>query len=290
MDKRLLVTVSEDGSALKGVRFVRDFFSRREALSLTLFYTAPKPRMVWVDGEFFQAAEEYDLALCECAEVGQKALDGASGLLLEAGFPRDRVQTRMHMPECSTVRDLLREGDHGEYDAIVLGRRGAGQLQDLVADSVTDRLVDKGMNVPLWICRAPDPERSGVLLCLDWTESCMAMAVHVGRMLADEPRHSVTLLHVPSWGLYSQAACGQLYERARGVLVSCGVEAARIHERHSGAAEAERVILAEARDGGHAVVATGSAAGGGVLQRLFRGSVVRELLARLDGAVLWVGP
>jgi len=50
MERHLLVTISEQQSALCGVRFVGYFFSNKENLKLTLYYTAPRPATIW-DGE-----------------------------------------------------------------------------------------------------------------------------------------------------------------------------------------------------------------------------------------------
>ena len=49
-ERHLLVTVSEQQSALYGVQFVGHFFSNKEGLKITLFYTAPKPPVLW-EGE-----------------------------------------------------------------------------------------------------------------------------------------------------------------------------------------------------------------------------------------------
>ncbi|MBU1002335.1 MAG: universal stress protein [Proteobacteria bacterium] len=287
MGKHLLVTVSEDGSALKGIQFIQGFFEHREALHLTLFYTAPKPRMVWIDGEFFEAMSEFDHTVHQVRKVGRKSLDAALALLAECGFSDGQVNSRLRLREVSTAKDILGEGEKKQYDAIVLGRRGAHRLQELVEASVTEQLLDRQLTVPLWICREPAPGRRNVLLCLDGSEASLRMVDHVGCMLADEPVHGLSLLHVSGNGLFTAASTASIYAQAREILVQNGVDESRINEVHVEPASVSGAIIAEVRAGNYAVVATGSA-GRGPLGRAFLGSVVRDLMARLTGAVLWV--
>lgn len=286
MGKHLLVTVSEDGSALKGIQFIRGFFEHREAMHLTLFYTAPKPRMVWTDGEFFEAMDAFNHTVHQTRKAGRESLKAALELLDELGFHAEQVNPRLRLGDGSTARDILREGEKGQYDAIVLGRRGAQRLQEMVDDSVTEQLLDRRLTAPLWICREPELGRRNVLLCLDGSEASLRMAAHVGEVLADEPGHGVSLLHVPGTILFTFPPA-DIYDQAREILVRNGVDEARISEVRTGPASVSKAIIGEAQAGNFAVVATGSN-GHGALHRVFLGSVVRDLLTRLTGVVLWV--
>ena len=55
MDRHFLIAVSDQKSALHGVRFVSDFFSDKRHVKSTLFYSTPKPAPVFADERSFEA-------------------------------------------------------------------------------------------------------------------------------------------------------------------------------------------------------------------------------------------
>ncbi len=55
MDRRFLITVSEQKSAIYGIRFVADFFSEKHHIKSTLFYSAPKPAAVFENERSLEA-------------------------------------------------------------------------------------------------------------------------------------------------------------------------------------------------------------------------------------------
>lgn len=289
MHKRLLLTVSEDDSALAGVRFVGGFFARREPLALTLLYTSPRPRAVWKEEEFFEAMAAYEQAMRECGRTARLALEQACSVLEELGFESCSADIRLRLPDDCSMRDILRAGGQGGHDAVVLGRRASGQLLELIREGVTDQIVDNSHEVPLWICNAPEVGRTGVLLCLDGSASSLNMATHVARMVVDEPQHGVGLLHVPARNILGRRTASGLRDEARAALVAAGLAEDRITDLTVSPRAAVSGILEQADGGRWAVVATGSPANGGLLRRLLHGSVVRGLLEELSGAVLWVG-
>ncbi|BBD10011.1 universal stress protein [Desulfovibrio ferrophilus] len=289
MEKQLLVTVSEEGCALKGIHFIHDFFEHQGALGLTLFYTAPKPRAVWVEEEFFEAMDEYDRTIRQGKQVGRESLSAARKLLAEYEFPEGQVNTKLHLREVSTAKDILSEGERGGYDAIVLGQRGARRFQEMMDESVTEQVVERQLGAPLWICREPEQGRRNVLLCLDGSDAAFRVAEHVGCILANEPRHNVCLMHVAESGLFAADSTPSIYARARKALQENGVDEARISEVPAVSGAVSAAIIAEARSGNYAVVATGSMERKrSRLRRAIFGSVVRDLMKLLTGAVLWV--
>ena len=55
MDRHFLIAVSDQKSALYGIRFVSDFFSDKHRIKSTLFYSAPKPAAVFEDERSLEA-------------------------------------------------------------------------------------------------------------------------------------------------------------------------------------------------------------------------------------------
>ncbi|MEJ2025767.1 MAG: hypothetical protein P8Y00_12285 [Deltaproteobacteria bacterium] len=77
MEKHLLVTVSEQPSALNGIRFVGRFFSSKEEIKLTLLYIAPRPPAVWEDERTHDRVTQIEQKARQYEAKGRKALEDA---------------------------------------------------------------------------------------------------------------------------------------------------------------------------------------------------------------------
>jgi nucleotide-binding universal stress UspA family protein len=194
MDERhLLVTVSEQESALYGVQFVGHFFSNKQGLKITLFFTAPKPPALWEGERTHESVRDSERQSKEYERQGQKALAAAKKALRTLGFGEEQIATKLVVRQQSKAMDIIREGEQGLYDAVVLGRRGLSWLEQVFDESTSKDLLEKELTFPLWLCRRPDLGRKNILLCMDGSEAAYRMADHVGYMLARDKDHEITL-------------------------------------------------------------------------------------------------
>ncbi|MCJ7687192.1 MAG: universal stress protein, partial [Desulfobacteraceae bacterium] len=200
MEKHLLVTVSEQQSALHGVRFVGHFFSNKKEIKLTLFYTAPRPAAVWGEEQTHESVSQSEQQAKQYEAKGRKALEEAKKVLIKLGFKQEQIGTKFQVRQRAKVNEIIQEGEKGFYDAVVLGRRGLSWLEEALDDSVSKGLLEKRCNFPVWICRRPDLETKNVLLCLDGSETSYRMADHVGFILGEEKSQEVTLFTVEKPG------------------------------------------------------------------------------------------
>jgi nucleotide-binding universal stress UspA family protein len=286
MDRHLLLAVSEDKSALHGLRFVSAFMDNRQGLRLTLFYTAPRPL---ADQERFAAYEEKQEAARQrqrSEAQGRKALAQARQRLLGMGFAEEQVETKFVFRRHSKIMDIILESAQGLYDAVVLGRRGLSWLEATVEDSVTTGLLQQeGLGFPIWICRKPDPERRNVLLCVDGSEASYRMVDHAAFMLGPQ-EHRIT-----AFAVRKAPAPGRdenMREHCLQILAENGFPEERFAVKSVVASKPDRAILEEAHAGRYAVVGVGrTGMGRGMFKSMFMGSVSTTLLKELTGASLW---
>ncbi|MCU0572749.1 MAG: universal stress protein [Syntrophobacteraceae bacterium] len=286
MKRHVLLTVSEDLSALYGVRFTASFVQNKDMMEITLLYVAQGPEGSKSATCPLPADAESGLSENQCAR-GQAALDTARHLLLDKGFGEESIRTKLLNKRFGTVRDIAREAKAGLYDAVVFGRRGYILFEKTLATSVSREMMEHRINFPIWICRMPEENRKGVLVCVDDSEPSMRIADHVGFMLQKEEQHPITLMHA-SAGRRDEADAA--IQKAEQHLKANGIEDRRIRRLVIPSSRVVNVILDELESGRYAVVAVGR--GGsesrGILDKWLMGSVSMKLLETLDKAVLWV--
>lgn len=287
MNRHLLVAVSDNPRAIHGVRFVSSFFTHDCELKLTLFAAFPTGPRVWVEEKSYETLLDAEDTSKKYENQFHHALNAAKAMLTAGGFDGKRINIKC-VPQSSTkVEDILTEGERGLYDAVVLGKRGLARLEQLVEQSVTDEALKRNTTVPLWICRNPDEERSGVLICLDGSDSAYRITDHAGFMLAQEPHHPVTLLHIRNDQAPGHA--DTIFSKARAILLDNGIAGERIDERIMSGGKVAHTILDMAERGGFAAIAVGrTGSGKGLLGRIFMGSVSRELMQGLKSSALWL--
>ena len=286
-ERRLLVTVSGDVAALWGARFVGGFLHRKDEVRLILWHMVPLPPPAGAPdpGLVAEAARRG----AELQEEGEQAVAQAARVLVGLGFPPDRIETKVSLSAGLKIEELLAEAGRGDFDAVVLGRRGLSWYEALFADSLSREMLLLSVATPVWVCREPDYGRTGALLCVDGSAPSLRMVGHVGRVLVGEERHPVTLLRVLRREESGAKGPEEALAEARGELEKAGLPPERIRVLMLSDEDVPRAILREAAEGRHAVVAVGcTGAGRGFLEGIFAGSVSRSLLKHLKGAALWV--
>ena len=285
MQKKLLITVSDNTSYLHGARFVGSFFRNKLQVSATLFYVAPHA------GTAGRARGSAHIKLGNDAagrKRAEEALHAARKMLCDRGFSDDNVTTKLVYREFGTVKDILREAKKGAYDAVVLGRRGYMLFESVFSTSVTKEILDRDIELPIWICRHPEESRRNVLLCVDGSTSSLRMVDHVGFMLQDEGDHSITLFHVDTGEEENTEA---ILAEARKTLMDNWLSGGRIESvvAASPVTGVGNAILEMAQKKAYAAVGVGRV---GIQKGRFKewlvGSRTMKLLETLDKAALWV--
>jgi len=288
MEKHLLITVSEQQSKLYGARFVGNLFSSKKDIKLTLYYTVPRGPQVWTGERDHESVHEAEIQAKKNKNRGHKALRAAQDELMNMGFEEKQIETRLQLRMFSTAKDIIQEGAEGLYDAVVLGRRGLSRLEEAFDESVSKSVLGEKSNFPIWICRKPDPERKGVLVCVDGSEASKRIVDHVGFMLAKEKEHHVTLISVSNSAKKKEDLESVLSD-AKESLVKNGFLPEITKTRVLKDSNVAKAILREADNGRYSAVAVGrTGAGKGILGKIFMGSVSTRLFRELEKSALWL--
>lgn len=125
--------------------------------------------------------------------LGRKYLKEAEERLLRQGFPQERIQTRVK--SASSISSAIREeAERGNYDAIVIGRRGLGSVGTMFFGSTSADLIEKCHRSPLWIVDG-NVSASRFLLAVHSHPSSLMAADHLAFMLKEYPGAEICLYH-----------------------------------------------------------------------------------------------
>lgn len=272
MSRKLLITVSEDDAFLHGVRFVSRFFSPAPDLHLALVLMPPMPGRDHKEPAFLE-----------------KGVLTAEKMFIDRGFEVFSAGVEGGLVQCASLAELAHIAEQGHYDAVVLGRRGAGRLEEYLAQRYQETVFDQNLDFPFWVCREPDLTRSNVLLCVDGSKQGLCAADHVGFMCQHETRHDICVAYLTDPEHRDQRDEELILENAVRMLRVNEIGENRIRTKVLAEHDHAQGILREAEQGGYAVVAVGRAGTGrGMMDRRQFGSVSLRLARTLTKASLWV--
>jgi nucleotide-binding universal stress UspA family protein len=293
MAKHFLVTISNDVENLFGIQFICSFFRAMAECQVTLFHICrlDAPDM---KAELLKMWDGPSDGVQGQLSIGARnSLDQATRLLQNSRMHVDQMITKTVAERGGKVRDILTEGARGLYDAIVLGRRASYTLQWLVerpADEIAQALIrDHTCTLPLWICPQIDPQRRGVLVCLDGSQHAYRAVDHVGYILSGQDHQPVTLLQVTSVPVGGDEA---VFARAVDILHRHGIGDERIEQRAAWGISVPGTILSEAEKGGYAAVAVGFGGSGanGTSSFGLLGGTTSRLICKNEAVSLWCCP
>lgn len=286
MDRHFLIAVSDQKSALHGVRFVSNFFSDKRRIKATLFCSAPKPAPVFADEKSFEAVARQREQQKKILVRGQETMQTIGQECMALGLLKKNLIEKLETQVFSKVADIIQEGEKGSYDAVVIGRRGLSMIESIFEDSVSQALFNEGFTFPLWLCRSSDPSRKNVLLYVDGSAASFRMADHVGFIVGLEKKHRVDLLVIDSI-----AAQSSLIAHYKDALLKHGVPADMIQTRLLGSGNPGKQILKMVETDTYAAVGLGQTSSEtGMLARLFKEPVCSILFKEMEAASLWLCP
>lgn len=178
-----------------------------------------------------------------------KYLEDAKQRLLRNGFSDEQVSLKAESSRASVPTAIHHFANHGQFDALLVGRRGMGMVGEMFFGSVSSFLLDKCHEIPLWIIDGEVSATRFLLAVHSVPESLMA-ADHLAFIMQADPKSEIFLYHsmqlfgsksttpeeefYPQWGKewcreYLDLENYLFYAHAQ-VLMEGGVAKRRIHQ------------------------------------------------------------
>jgi nucleotide-binding universal stress UspA family protein len=126
-------------------------------------------------------------------KVAQGFLDKALDLLVAGGVPKNNVAVILQERKVGIARDIIEESLRG-YKAVVVGRGGLSRPGQPFLGSVSNKIVEKIQDVPVWVI-GRDIRTRKMLLAVDASENSRKAVDYVGTVAAASEAE-ITLFHV----------------------------------------------------------------------------------------------
>jgi len=217
-------------------------------------------------------------------------MEEARQKLLDAGFPGENVQMKIHKRELGIARDIISEAKRG-YSAVSVGRKGTSNLRGLVLGSVTNKLLEKLDFITLLVIgKAARLEK--ILLCIDGSNGAMRAVAYAGSIL-NESDCEVNLIHViraKEKGGIAEAEIniGAVFDYAKTRLIDSGIKIDQINTQIiAGAKSRADTIIKEAKQCGYGTIVVGRR-GISNVHDFSMGRVSNKVIQLAVGQTVWV--
>ena len=266
--KHLLLAVDGSERALQTVRYAgeEDAF---KSMKIVLFHVFNSIQEAYYDLEKEPKSVKVVTHVrsweAQQKENIRKYMDDARQMLLDAGHAEPAVEIKIQNRKKGVARDIIIEAQKG-YDAVLVRRRGATALKNIIVGSVTHKLLEKLSFVPLLIA-GRKPINKKVLLAVDGSPCATKAVQFVADILGPFGNYQVKLVHVVRGGdaleIDALKANGideteSIFKAAMDILTAAGFDPKNISTKTiTGVLSRAGAIVNKAEKGGWGTIVVG---------------------------------
>ncbi len=148
MAHKVIIALDSSEGAWRAVEYVAEAFGHTPGVHVTLLHVlSGLPPAFWDDGHILEEKEKESRQRLvagwqqEQEKKWQGLVKKAHDRLTKAGVPKDAVVNKFKPKDYDVAEDILNEAKAGNFDTIVMGRRGLSMAKTLLLGSVTHKVV-----------------------------------------------------------------------------------------------------------------------------------------------------
>ncbi len=146
-DKHLLIAVDESDSSRRAVLYVADFLGGLPGFAVTLLSVIPEP-----EEDFFDSDKAMNDWLKEKTEEVNRMLSKYREILIQAGFPGDKVRVSACVGETKSFSDAILETRCDlTCCTVVVGRHHKSRTEEFLFGSTSSKLIHEAKNCAVWV-------------------------------------------------------------------------------------------------------------------------------------------
>jgi len=201
--KRVLLAIDGSNQAMGAIRYVGAFLPPAHTEVVLFHVQAEVPESLLdlgIDPSLASDIAPISTWSRQVEKHIEEFMEKGADLLVQAGFPTDRIGKMVRDRKSGIARDILEEAGQG-YDALVVGRSGVSNLTNVVVGSVAHKLVNTIHRIPIAVVGG-SPEPQNVLIGFDGSEGSMRAVDFVCSMLSGRELAVMLCLVVRSLGIH----------------------------------------------------------------------------------------
>lgn len=296
--KRLLLAVDGSERALQTIRYAGEVDAFK-GMKIVLFHVFNSIPDAYYDLEKEPKSVKV-VSHVRAWEAQQKKntreyMDNARQMLLDAGHAETALEVMIQNRKKGVARDIIIEAQKG-YDAVLVRRRGATALTNIVIGSVTNKLLEKLTFVPVLIA-GRKPVNKRVLIAVDGSPGAARAVTFVADTLGPLKEYQVLLLHVIRGGMRSEmevleenglVETGPIFKETNSILTMGGFDPKNISNKTiTGVMSRAGTIVSMAEEGNYGTIVLGRR-GWSSVSDFFMGRVSNKVVhaGRMD--TVWI--
>jgi nucleotide-binding universal stress UspA family protein len=310
MEKKVLLAVDDSAHSRQALAYAARLRGLVPGLGFTLFHSQPAVSQFLLDEarRNGQAMAELARVTARNAEAARALLERCRELLVRAGVPDPAVESLTEPRRQGLAKDIIDQAQHGLFDAVLVGRRGVGSMQQMVMGSVSAQVVENSQVIPVWLVDG-EVRSLRVMVAVDGSAGALRAVDHLAFVLSGNPDATVRFFHVtPRLRDFCAVDFTATDARPLEALVAAGdrrcmddffaaaldkLKAAGLTERQvetrttSTLVGVANAILEAARTDGFGIIVMGRR---GVNRSFFGGSVSYSVSRNLQDGAQWLVP
>ena len=195
--RKLLVAVDGSRHSRHTLDYLALLFARRPEVDFHLLSLVPGVSLP-PGNEWLEESERLNLIGPQAQKrlvVHKGYVHQAEEQLRRAGIGTERIAGEVRLGSGGSVAaDIVHAARQGKHDAVVVGRRGMGKLEELLLGSVSNSIFEQCHDVPLWVIDGQINSRR-FLVPVDLTPYSLLAVDHLAFILQDHPQAEITLFH-----------------------------------------------------------------------------------------------
>ena len=137
VERHIMIAADSSDNSRRAVLFVGDFFGCYEGFQVTLLHIILEP-----EATFFRDNDERQKWVTDQREESTKIMEEYKYILVDAGFPEDKINVRIETMRAPSVADcIIKEQDEMKCCTIVIGRRGISKKEEFIFGSTSNRII-----------------------------------------------------------------------------------------------------------------------------------------------------
>ncbi|HET7317619.1 MAG TPA: universal stress protein [Nitrospirota bacterium] len=146
-DKHLLIAVDESDSSRRAVLYVADFLGGFPGFTVTLISIIPEP-----EEDFFESDAAMNTWIKDKVDATNKMLANYKQVLMQSGFPEEKVRFRSCVGEAKSFSDAILETRCDlTCCTVVVGRHHKTKTEEFLFGSTSNRLIHEAKNCAVWV-------------------------------------------------------------------------------------------------------------------------------------------